>query len=266
MSGAQLILAFPPRPGGAIEAARAIAAAMSDEMSEERVARLGWDPRSAFGIDPQDYEDPDLPWLRPEDLGVQRSEDHGYGLRGEPVRIDRDGGLLPLAEQMIAEPAFSGIALLWRWRTGQRRLFPDSGWGDPAYFQWNVWREDPTSTGIELMIDFPQSWIPRTAPFGDWFVGFVASSLRALGVGACAEPLRRSGLYATLDVPALVASLRDGTAFQREHGRFVAITRELVAPAELRASERRARDSGFDVKTRLIERAGILAMIPGRIG
>jgi hypothetical protein len=266
VSGHQIVLSFPPSGRGLLATFEAIASAMADGLSPEAVQRLGWDPSYAFGIDPQDYDDPSLPWLNPEELGLSRSEDHGYGLRGEPVRVGRRREMLELASRLATGAAFGGLALVWRWRPGQEELFPDSNYGDPAYFQWNVWREAPDALGLELMIDFRQSWVPRTAPFGAWFVAFIAGALRALGADACAEPERRGGLYAPLDVPALVTQLRDGAAFTREFGRLAAVSPALVRRSELASAERRARDAGHNVRVRVVDKAGLFFLLPAWVG
>jgi hypothetical protein len=266
VSGHQIVLTFPPLGRDLLAAFAAIASAMPDGLSPEAVQRLGWNPADAFGIDPQDYDDPSLPWLSPAELGVSRSEEHGYGLQGEPQRVGHRRDLLALAGQLAAGAAFGGLALVWRWRPGQAEVFPDSWHGDPAYFQWNVWRETPTATGVELMIDFPQSSVPRTPPFGAWLVAFVAGVLRALDAPAGAEPERRCGLYAPLDLPALVARLHDGQAFAYEFGRFIAISPALIGWRELLAGERRARDAGHHVKTRLVDEAGHFFLLPAWVG
>jgi hypothetical protein len=266
VSGHQFVLSFPPSELGLPAALEAVASAMLDGLSPAIVQRLGWDPTYAFGIDPQDYDDPTLPWLNPEELGVARSEDHGYGLRGEPVRVGRRREMLEAAREIASSAGFSGLALVWRWRPGQGELFPDSNHGDPAYVQWNVWRETPSTIGLELMVDSPQSWVPRTAPFGAWLVAFLAGALRSLGAPACAEPERRSGLYAPLDLPALLESLRDGRAFAAEFGRLVAISSTLVGRHELAAGEQRARDEGRDVRVRVVEKAGHFFLLPAWVG
>ncbi|MCU0685345.1 MAG: hypothetical protein MUF34_24415 [Polyangiaceae bacterium] len=90
--------------------------------------------------------------------------------------------------------------------------------------------------------------------------------LRALDAPAGAEPERRCGLYAPLDLPALVARLHDGQAFAYEFGRFIAISPALIGWRDLLAGERRARDAGHHVKTRLVDEAGHFFLLPAWVG